>query len=257
MSSNTSQKTHYVSVSKQPVNFRRKGLPYGNVVLHVNYEEQGDFRTGFPWWTNEMDRTALLNGPEEVYLTVAGVNGTKRSRLVRTEQESVGWMQKLVGKIFKPDEPLVNPFPATFAMTTACLELSRCGLFEGCKVYAKYFPARVESLIETYSRQDLNEKFDISGSGELVDEFKIVVRRVTSQETNKIVDNACRALTGADVYIADHALSFEYLCGSVFICKRPSDSFDSVVVYVTGEVSSVESRDDAYLRVQRHPGMFV
>lgn len=58
----------------------------------------------------------------------------------------------------------------------------------------------------------------------------------------------------ADEFLKDAlwALSFEYVCKSIFVRKRISDSILSVVVYVTGKIASDEGGDAACCTMQRH-----
>lgn len=49
------------------------------------------------------------------------------------------------------------------------LGASAASSFLGCKIHADCFAARTDRLVEAYSGQVLNEKFDISGSDEVLD----------------------------------------------------------------------------------------
>lgn len=55
---------------------------------------------------------------------------------------------------------------------------------------------------------------------------------VTSEEADEIVKIDCSALfdSDADLSSTHDTLPFEYLCKSIFVRERPSDSVKSVVV---------------------------
>lgn len=55
-------------------------------------------------------------------------------------------------------------------------ETSEAPAFCGCKVDPNFFVESTEALAETYTRQVMNEKSDISGIDETMDACKIVVR---------------------------------------------------------------------------------
>lgn len=77
------------------------------------------------------------------------------------------------------------------------------------------------------------------------------VGRVASQKTYEILKRAFSAFPGAHYFFAHYALSFEYVCGSVFVRKYPSNYVESVVVYDAREDASAEGRDSAGSGVQR------
>lgn len=73
-----------------------------------------------------------------------------------------------------------------------------------------------------------------------------------SFKVDEITEGTRCALHGAHVSITHHLLSFEYVIGSVFVQKTSSDSFESAVLFVAGEVSFVKGEDATCCGVQRH-----
>lgn len=70
-----------------------------------------------------MDGFPRLRRLEKVFVTVAAVNGKKKSRLVRLEQERVNWMRDLAGRFSKPGALVFYLFSATSATAKVCLHL--------------------------------------------------------------------------------------------------------------------------------------
>lgn len=78
------------------------------------------------------------------------------------------------------------------------------------------------------------------------------IGRAASGKADVVLESVCSCFTGADVSIAHHGLSFEYICGCVFVRERALDSIGSVVVCVAGEVLSPEDSGSACCGGQRY-----
>lgn len=85
-------------------------------------------------------------------------------------------MEDLASKSSQPVELVSDSFSGKFTTAKAHLKLPQHRCFVGCKVGAECLAIRTEALVEKYARRVLNEKSDISCTGEIVDVCKIVVR---------------------------------------------------------------------------------
>lgn len=112
-------------------------------------------------------------------------------------------------------------------------------------------------MIEACARQSSNEKPDISGTDELVDAYKLAVQALNGLRARKFMRSwkATDRLRQVQMF-SSHAIHtpFRYICGSGFGRKEPADYFDSVLVYVASNVSSVEDGGVACSVVQSDRG---
>lgn len=72
------------------------------------------------------------------------------------------------------------------------------------------------------------------------------------EEADEIVRGSSRALPGTYASIAHYALTFKYVCGSVYAWKSPSESFKSIVVYMADGAALAESVGDGCFRENRN-----
>lgn len=163
--------------------------------------------------------------------------------MVDPEQKSVGLMENLVIGSWKSDKLVVDLLFGTFASVRACLELPRYHRFVGCDVDADCTEASKEVLIYTYGRLLLDKKWNTSSTAAVVDACKMVDRALDvllARKGMSLMEAACRASCGADISIAHHKLSLEFVLGSVFVRERQRVSIGSVAVYVEDDVLSAE-----------------
>lgn len=76
--------------------------------------------------------------------------------------------------------------------------------------------------------------------------------RSASKEADENVERSRWNSPDADVSISHHAFSFKYVGGFLSVQKSVSNTIELVVVYVTGIVTSAESRHAACSEVRRN-----
>lgn len=67
----------------------------------------------------------------------------------------------------------------------ACMEIPQHRRLVGCDIDAHFFAARTEVLGETYARQVLNERSNISGTNEVVSAYNAVARVLNWLQSKK------------------------------------------------------------------------
>lgn len=99
---------------------------------------------------NKLNGIRRLSRPKNVLVTVTGVNGKKRIRLIFPEQKSDGWIQDHNNKFSKPDELVLNLIAGAYVPANSYLEISRLRRLIGRKIYFEWFTVSTETLVETY-----------------------------------------------------------------------------------------------------------
>lgn len=121
MTSIIRRKNDYANFHKGAVHFWRKGLSYGNVIPHMSHERLGPIPSTYPWWTNDMDEITRLSGSEKIYVTQAGKDGVRSTRLVCLElkKNSAGWIEDVARTFFKSEELVVDMSLSTLSDASA------------------------------------------------------------------------------------------------------------------------------------------
>lgn len=127
----------------------------------------------------------------------------------------------------------------------------------GCQFDVEYIAASTEALDDTTAEQVLEKKPDITAADKVVVECKMVARASEELQAKKRMKSwkvPAGLRAGTDVSILHHEFPFEYVCGSVIVRERGSDSIVSMVFYLRVQVSPAQVVGATYYGVQCHLG---
>lgn len=176
-----------------------------------------------------------LLSPRRYYSPWHPKSGKKNSRLACRGQKSVVWMRDLVNKFSERAKMVPDIFSGIRTTAKACVELPRRYRFVAtrcCLMLRCEFGGAAWDLCETYLEWEVDH-FVYEWSVWCVQCNGSTASLIASKEADEIVKSSRWASPCAEVSIANHALHYKYICGSVFVRKGQSAYSEPTAVCVS------------------------